>query len=57
MTPILNLRQLNKLSNGKKIILFGRSDDLISKTIKIFKKKISFIVDNNKNLKNKKYLN
>ncbi len=57
MTNILDIKQLNKFSHKKKIIFFGRSDDLITKTRKIFKKKISFIVDNNKNLINQKYLN
>ncbi len=57
MTITLNINQLNKFTRGKKIIFFGRSDDLITKTKKIFKKKISFIVDNNKNLLNQKYIN
>lgn len=57
MFSTLNIDQLNQFSKNKKIIFFGRSDDLITKTKKIFKKKVSFIVDNNKNLKNQKYIN
>lgn len=53
----LSPKNFKRLSKNKKIILYGRSEDWIHKSLKIIpKKKIKYIVDSNKSYLNTEYL-
>lgn len=53
----LNPKDFYHISRTKKIILYGRSEDWIHKTLKLVpKKKIKYIVDNNESYLNSEYL-